>query len=266
LSQYDVADRALEGGAPAELFQFTGGVTAYYATGQRKVNWNGVDYAPDWLLHGALEQSEELNKQGLEISVRSACPVAQLYVQDIPARTVNVRVYRYLEGVEDYRLVWAGRVTKPVFSSQEDVCVLHCEPVFTMLKRPGLRRNYQILCPYSLYDGRCGMAMAAYTQRAAVTAVDGGRITLAASRPDGYFAGGILRFGARHRLIISHAGQQVTVAGGVPGLAAGSEADVSAGCDKTLATCRDRFGNNLNFGGFPYIPLKNPFTGDSVGA
>jgi uncharacterized phage protein (TIGR02218 family) len=29
---------------------------------------------------------------------------------------------------------------------------------------------------------------------------------------------------------------------------------VNAGCDKRLATCRDRFANAVNFRGFPHIP------------
>lgn len=29
---------------------------------------------------------------------------------------------------------------------------------------------------------------------------------------------------------------------------------ITAGCDKTLATCRDRFANVVNFGGFPHMP------------
>jgi hypothetical protein len=37
-----------------------------------------------------------------------------------------------------------------------------------------------------------------------------------------------------------------------------------AGCDHLLATCRDRFSNVANFGGFPWIPQKNPFSGDAI--
>lgn len=29
---------------------------------------------------------------------------------------------------------------------------------------------------------------------------------------------------------------------------------VSPGCDKSFATCRGRFGNGVNFRGFPHIP------------
>jgi uncharacterized phage protein (TIGR02218 family) len=267
LSGYDDADRALQGAAPSELFRFSGGAEAAYASGQRSVTWLGVQYLADWILHSELEQSDELNKQELEITLRATSPVAQAYIQDIPAVSVNVRVFRFIAGVDDYRLVWSGRVTRPVFSSENDECVLYCEPIFTMLRRAGLRRNYQLICPYSLYDGRCRAVRTAYTRTREVTAVQAGRLTLGGGGTgSGYYAGGILRFGARYRLIIADTGGQIRLAGGVPGLAPGAMVDVSAGCDKSLATCVSKFANSLNFGGFPYIPEKNPFTGDSMGA
>ena len=37
-------------------------------------------------------------------------------------------------------------------------------------------------------------------------------------------------------------------------IAPGDTFTVTAGCDKTFATCRDRFANTLNFRGFPQIP------------
>lgn len=35
---------------------------------------------------------------------------------------------------------------------------------------------------------------------------------------------------------------------------AGDAFTITAGCDKSLATCRDRFSNVVNFGGFPHMP------------
>lgn len=40
---------------------------------------------------------------------------------------------------------------------------------------------------------------------------------------------------------------------------------VSAGCDKTLVTCRMRFGNALNFRGFPHMPGNDFTIGRSAG-
>ena len=48
------------------------------------------------------------------------------------------------------------------------------------------------------------------------------------------------------------------------GLKAGDAFEAYPGCDHTLATCAAKFGNQLNYGGFPYIPVKNPFTGDAI--
>ena len=35
---------------------------------------------------------------------------------------------------------------------------------------------------------------------------------------------------------------------------AGDEVELTAGCDKSFATCRTRFANSANFRGFPHIP------------
>jgi uncharacterized phage protein (TIGR02218 family) len=37
-------------------------------------------------------------------------------------------------------------------------------------------------------------------------------------------------------------------------IAAGDGFSIQAGCDKTWETCRQRFGNGDNFGGFPHMP------------
>ena len=37
-------------------------------------------------------------------------------------------------------------------------------------------------------------------------------------------------------------------------LEAGQAFTLTAGCDKTFATCKARFANHLNFRGFPHVP------------
>ncbi len=39
-----------------------------------------------------------------------------------------------------------------------------------------------------------------------------------------------------------------------PPVGAGDQCRLEAGCDKRIATCREKFGNLLNFRGFPHIP------------
>jgi uncharacterized phage protein (TIGR02218 family) len=54
----------------------------------------------------------------------------------------------------------------------------------------------------------------------------------------------------------------------VRSLSAGDTFSITAGCDKSFSTCRDRFANILNFRGFPHIPgndfaFSYPVPGDS---
>lgn len=42
---------------------------------------------------------------------------------------------------------------------------------------------------------------------------------------------------------------------------AGDAIEVYAGCDHTIATCRDKFARQKAFGGYPYLPTRNPFLG-----
>lgn len=65
-------------------------------------------------------------------------------------------------------------------------------------------------------------------------------------------------------MIVGHAGANLTLMAPLPGLAAGMSAKLYAGCDRSLSVCGSRFDNVVNFGGFPWIPLKNPFSGDAI--
>jgi hypothetical protein len=40
----------------------------------------------------------------------------------------------------------------------------------------------------------------------------------------------------------------------------GNKVTLYAGCDKTQETCKNKFSNARNFGGYKFIPIKNPFT------
>ncbi len=130
-------------------------------------------------------------------------------------------------------------------------------------------RVYQRLCPAVLGGPDCGVDLgdAANSAEVAVEAVDGHRRFRFSSLDtfeEGWFARGRLRVlsGAAAGLVGQIRSDRF--GGGVRILdlwqelraevVAGDAVRVEAGCDKSLATCRDKFDNVLNFRGFPYIP------------
>jgi uncharacterized phage protein (TIGR02218 family) len=127
-------------------------------------------------------------------------------------------------------------------------------------------RLYGRDCDADLGDRRCGIDLAAPGLRAtALVATTDGRLTLTAAalaaHPAGRFTAGRLAWTGG-----ANAGRSVEVKRHGPGgtldlwrppsepIAQGDAFAVSAGCDKSFATCRDLFANARNFRGFPHIP------------
>lgn len=127
-------------------------------------------------------------------------------------------------------------------------------------------RIYSANCSAELGDARCGVMLAAPPFRiSGVVASTDGRHGLIAVAVDnavvGLFTRGIVTFtsGANAGLSVvvkDHlaGGELVFWQGLVRDLQPGDAFEVTAGCDKRFATCRDRFANAANFRGFPFIP------------
>jgi len=135
------------------------------------------------------------------------------------------------------------------------------------LNQPG-GRVYQKPCGAVLGDAACGVDVSApeYSAVAIVVAVAGASVTLSslAAYADAWFERGRLRVedGGAVGLIglirRDHevAGQRQVELWEAPGagLVPGDTVRLEAGCDKRVETCRVKFGNLLNFRGFPDIP------------
>ncbi len=139
-------------------------------------------------------------------------------------------------------------------------------------------RLFQSACSADLGDAKCTIQLGNPLYRAtAVISSGDGRLTLNADGlagvPDGWFSGGSLIFstggnaGARadvkqHKNLGGTAEIGLWAPLAEP-LVVGDGFTIFAGCDKSFATCRDRFANALNFRGFPFMP-GNDFVLGSV--
>ncbi len=130
-------------------------------------------------------------------------------------------------------------------------------------------RLFQFTCDADLGDARCGVNLeeSAYRGVGEILAVLSPRafeVSGLGDHADGWCTRGLLRFTSG-----ANAGQSVeirshAVRDGVVSIElwqeparAMSEGDtvtVTAGCDKQLETCRTKFGNAVNFRGFPHMP------------
>lgn len=145
-------------------------------------------------------------------------------------------------------------------------------------------RLYHALCDATLGDARCGVDLETAAHRADASVIevrDRFRIAVDGLGP---FAEGWFRFGSatwstgkRGGLvdqIVGHArigGVDILSFPAAVGdwVQTGDGFVARAGCDRRFSTCRQTFGNGVNFRGFPHIPgndflLRYPRPGDSL--
>lgn len=130
-------------------------------------------------------------------------------------------------------------------------------------------RLYTAKCGADLGDARCKLDLwsSAWRGEGAVVAPESASAIVVsglASFADGFFTAGRLTWitGANAGLAVEIKEHRVTESvvrlslwQSVPEpIASGDTFSITAGCDKTFATCRDRFANTVNFRGFPHIP------------
>ncbi|MFX6555749.1 hypothetical protein ABTG71_18955, partial [Acinetobacter baumannii] len=91
--------------------------------------------------------------------------------------------------------------------------------------------RYQLLCRHVLYSSGCGALKDSFRVDGTVAAVSGVtvQVAVAASRPDGYFVGGMLATTAGARMIVGHAGIDLTLVAPMVGLTAGDAVQLYAG-------------------------------------
>ena len=136
-------------------------------------------------------------------------------------------------------------------------------------------RVYQSKCDAVLGDARCGVDLTAggFKRAGTISNILSGyqvEVDFEGDHPEGWFERGALSFvdasGQDHSLRIKRddvlgAKRRLTLwASDLGTIGAGAEVQLTAGCDKCLATCRDKFANAVNFQGFPFIPGEDWMT------
>lgn len=267
----------------AELYRIAIDTTIYtWTNGNAPVVHNLETYTPIPIGRSADEQNIDVSKANISVRVPVDNPLVQYYLSNVSDFVATVTIFRK-DTSEVVATYWKGRVTGFKVSRSEGT--FECESVFTSLRKTGLRAKYQRSCRFALYHRGCGLDPENFRLDSAVVSLSGNTITTnnANSETDGWFTGGMIRGpDGSYRWVINHVGNVITLQrpyeslidslvnagyglnygnyyGGNVGIA------LYPGCDRTLATCLNKFNNVLAQGGFRWIPEKNPFDGSLYG-
>lgn len=130
-------------------------------------------------------------------------------------------------------------------------------------------RTFQASCDAALGDARCGVDLEGPANQGSGTVIDRLRDRAFTASGLGGFGAGWFRFGTLTWTSGPNAGRRAEVLANdrsdgiavltlleapIRPISAGDGFTISAGCDKRIATCGQKFGNVVNFRRFPHIP------------
>lgn len=260
-----------------DLFRIVSGGTVYTltsaATTQQHTTGPGgsnEDYVPAPIGRGGSTVKNEMSKANMDVRLDLEHALAQdLLARWVEASTVLTVFTKRNSGTD---VTWKGRLVSVV--PDDDHLKLVFESIYTSMRRPGLRARFQKNCRHALYARGCYVDPVDFEWPGEVQTMTGVVLTIpeAADKEDGYFTGGMIAApDGTMSYITNHLGDAVTL-GRVSSSLGAAFADegpglavlLYPGCDHSYATCRDKFSNEDNYGGFDYIPTKNPMGGSSI--
>lgn len=266
MSDYDLYEESPAASAPVEAYKFIGSFRDYlYTSANRTVTISGERYTPVPVTRSRIKagtQEDENLSLDLEFPFDTDVVLDYAYAQTPPK--LQLEVYRQQTDDPDaFTLYWQGVVRG--FNISGRVAKIQVPSIFSLALQGEIPNvYYQAPCNHILYDERCTIARAANMVARNVAGVDGVTINLSlATGVDGQLAAGEVvntRTGER-RLILSNVGAIIEIGYAFVDIRPGDGLEMFKGCDHSLATCKAKFNNVINFGGHPYIPADNPFEG-----
>lgn len=275
---FSALEASRQQGEPVTLYQFAYGDNANFAytdaeqaisqpTGNPPPN-DTITYEPTPIMREGIVASGTLDRSALTIRMPRDVGLADLFLVYPPSQVVSLFIRQgHLSDTPtpQFLVVWSGRVLS--VGREGDECVVSCEPISSSLRRPGLRRHYQLGCPHVLYGPQCKADKASHSVTAVVSSLSGSSITLPAGWNGAFtaskFAEGVVEWvndtgGTERRKILKVTGNTLLLGGLLRDLEAGMSVSARLGCNHQMSDCLELFNNIHNYGGCPWVPTENP--------
>ena len=260
-------------GKPVELYTFARNAAIWrYNTSDEDITIGGLIYRSIQIRRTNIERNQDTSRSPITVNISLSADFLFQYrfVSPSDVMTLTIQKFHLTDVDSELAVIWQGRVLN--VKILEDEAEIRCEPVYTSIRRTLLRRVYQTNCPHVLYGADCLASQTTFRQSGIVTSIINGIQIVSndfSSFADDYFTGGFIQWedpqgNQNRRFIIQHTANVLTIDVFIPELTVGQTIFAFPGCDHTLNTCNVKFNNVSNYGGFPFMPEKNPMGGDPI--
>jgi len=268
-----------EGSRPVDLYRFDFGAEIFrFTNSEDDITFGGATYTAISIRRGSpTVNPREMRSQkmkittaasrrpfadfsGIQPALKLTCIITRIQLDEYQAGDVSPQYQSPLPTIEPTTgfVIFEGYVSSVVFEGR--TCSVELNPNTEQFLREVPRYKYQSLCNHVLYDSECQVNRLDNDQVGLVTGLTGNTVTL-----NGFtgseFTGGYLQdaSGTDFRMIIEQDEDVFTMLLPFSSDVLGTNLTAFKGCAHDVTTCRDKFNNVNNFGGFPFVPTKNPF-------
>ena len=268
MSSFDTLERSIESSEPIEVYEFLLGTTPFrFTTSEDEITFDSNDYTPESISRNSIAQGKDERQRLLQVTMPLTNSYASKYIGIPPGERASLTVTRLqrneVPAFDNPRLMFDGFVQSVRFPDNRSA-ILGVQSLEAATSQIMPRFTFQGLCNHFLYDSQCAVDPLGFRiSGALVTGVSGKVITVTGAAASGLdFTGGFVTPNgvSDFRMVTSQSGDDLTLLLPFSVNVLSLTVDVFAGCNREIdGDCLNVFDNVAEFGGFAFIPLKNPF-------
>lgn len=265
---YGDFDTSQHSGSPIEGFEFVGTRNTYrYTSSAQEQIINGLTFTPIDISRDQIDSgTQEDDLLDLKITTRSDLDLIREYAYGLAPPDLEFTLYRVHEGTDfatDWTIFWRGNVA--AFSVTGAKAMIRVPSVFSRTLSTMIPNYFwQKSCNHVLFDSRCALSRASFLTSSTVVSFSNTSVTIAnvIDPINSLVAGEIFNVirGERRHVLFNVAGV-IEINYPFKNMQVGDNVEVTQGCDHSYTTCKDKFTNSVNYGGFPFVPDINPVRG-----
>lgn len=267
---YAQKDRSVQDGEPVEFYKFSSPLGVFrYTSDNQPASCDGELYEvlPGGITRTSVETGSVVDTvMTMDFTMPADSGVAKLYCYQTTPEDLIVEVRRAHRGDDwatDFAMEWVG-IGLDTSVSKHEATIKTGSILQARLSGNVATVYYQRMCNHVLFDARCKVNRGDWVFDSTITKVQRQLVTVGNDwANNGALRGGELtnmRTG-ESRTIHDNLDDLITVSYPFGDAQIGDSVEITFGCNRArLGDCKLRFNNMANFGGFPFIPVTNPFT------
>lgn len=197
----------------------------------------------------------EINSTTNDLTITA--PISIDIVSDIISGLNQNDYWLEIKNIDEI-IIFIGKVLNTEIDVDNNIATIKLSSISNILKTNIPFKSFSRRCTNSLFDKSCKLVKNNYDfTPVTFSKISNYKISIGTEKENGYFNYGTAIINGKYIQIHNHVDGYINLLYPI------FDTEINTivlypGCDKTVNSCKDKFNNIINFGGFPDVPILNP--------